>query len=98
MSRSYKKNPVYHGGGWLSKKQANKILRAKLRSADFDDPLPQRNLYRRYNEQYNINDYINWWSLRMARADWLNNQRLRNQYETENDFINHCWAKTQERK
>lgn len=98
MSRSYKKHPFYHSGGPLSKRRANKILRAKLSNSDTDFFLPQGNLYRRYAEQYEINDYISYWPLTKAKEDWQTTDRLLGRYETEADFIQQCWAKTQKRK
>lgn len=98
MSRSYKKQPFYHSGGPLSKRRANKILRAKLNNSDTDSLLPQGNMYRRYAEQYEINDYISYWPLAKAKEDWRTTDRLLGRYETEADFIQQCWAKTQKRK
>ena len=98
MSRSYKKQPFYHGGGWISKTCANKLLRARLKSSDPDMSLPKGKQYRKYVETYEINDFISYWPLDQAVADWMRFDRFQGRYSSEHDFITHCWAKNHNRK
>ena len=99
MSRSYKKIPISHSGGWLSKQSANRIVRSKIRNqADDNAVLPQKKQYRKMVEQYSINDYICYWSKEEAEKEYERSERLQKMYPNKKTFLNRCWAKQQKRK
>lgn len=100
MSRSYKKNPIFQLDGWMSKTDANRIVRAKVRRTMLDEDafLPQGNQYRRIVDQYEIKDYVSYWTLESAKQDYQVTERFHRMYPDEKTFLNKCWAKHQKRK
>lgn len=100
MSRSYKKQPIVHSGGWMSKTKANRIVRAKVRniSANDDASLPQNNYYRKFVEQYEINDFVSYYPIEAARKDYQTTDHLRNKYPDDKTFLGRHWAKNYRRK
>ena len=95
MSRSYKKTPITKGCGYgrFGKKYANRILRRNNETF-------KRSLYKRNFNSWDINDYINYFSLEDAEnyynqhkdEDWFNRR-----FKTLDDYINN-WKKYYRRK
>lgn len=59
MSRSFKKTPISKDGGRSSKwgkNQANRKIR------NYNDEIPKGGSYKKLYEQWNINDYITYWT------------------------------------
>lgn len=95
MSRSYKKTPITKGCGYgrFGKKYANRILRR-------NNEIFKRSLYKRNFNSWDINDYINYFSLEDAKEyynqhkdeDWFNIR-----FKTLDDYIDN-WKKYYRRK
>lgn len=100
MSRSYKKIPISQLSGWMSKTNANRIVRARVGRAVLDEDafLPQGNQYRRIVDQYDVKDYVSYWPLESAKKDYQVTERFHRMYPDEKTFLNKCWAKSQKRK
>ncbi len=100
MSRSYRKNPILKDGGKSSKKskrKANQLVRRKYQNIDF----PRKgNFYRRFYEQYDINDYVYYWSkedaIRFYEKESKNGYYHR-RFKTLKDFLAY-WYKLMVRK
>ncbi len=95
MSRSRKKHTILKDGGRSSKSDkqiANKIFRSKIKDLDY---LPQKSLYKRFYEQYDINDWIHYWPLEEAIKDYETAEEdsyIKKHYKTLEDFIKY-WKK-----
>ena len=69
MSRSYRKHPILKDNG-KSAKAMKKCANRKVRRTDFDD-LPQKgSKFKRYFPQYDIHDYVCYWSWKEAKRQW----------------------------
>ena len=70
MSRSYRKNPILKDGGNSSKSKkrvANQTVRRQYLDTDF--PV-KGNYYKKLFPQYDINDFIYYWSLEEAIVEY----------------------------
>ena len=74
MSRSYKKTPIVKDniGGKTGKRFANKKVRK------FKGELLKGGEYKKISESWNINDFISYYTLEDAIADW---------FEEEKDYV-----------
>lgn len=99
MSRSYRKKPILKDGGNSSKKEkrkANQSVRRKYSEIDF----PKKgNYYRRLYPQWDINDWISFWTLEEAIKDYETDKYgyWHEKYKTLDSFIAY-WYKTMKRK
>ena len=95
MSRSYRHTPIIKDNGsrkkW-AKRQANKKIRR------FKYPIANGNAYRKHYCSYDICDWAHRWTKEDAiRRYHYSGSRWwswSDDYPTEEDFINHYWAKT----
>ena len=88
MSRSYRKHPISKDGG-RSSKQQKKMANRKVRRATFDE-LPIKGAgYKKHFPQYDINDYVTYWSWQQAKEDWERNPNsyFRKHYKTLTDMF-----------
>lgn len=100
MSNSYKKTPVYKDlpSGKKGQIQANRTVRRKLKGAN---ELPQRKAYKKFYCSWEIHDWVNYWSLEDAKAQYEELQQqdwFKKKYPTEQDFLNKIWYKGYRRK
>jgi len=97
MSRSYKKftycSDGENGGATSGKKFANK----KVRKAKLDE-LPKKGKgYKKIYPQYDIRDYISYWTWEEALADFRKNPEWYKKCKTEKDFYKY-WYKMMKAK
>ena len=97
MNRSYKKTPIVkdNAGGKIGKRFANKKVRR------LKNELLKRGEYKKIYESWNINDYISYYTLEDAIADWLEEEKdyvpkkyawRHKKYKTLENWIN-AWKK-----
>lgn len=95
MSRSYKKRPFCTDGHrkstQKSKKCANKVVK------HYKKGLPNGSAYKKLFCSYDIHDYINRWSWKEARQEYLNNDFWQEEYPTLKQFYQ-FWKKYYKRK
>lgn len=104
MSRSYKKTPVYTDFSRFRtkyfKRKANHATRRLKDIGNYSD-------YKKHYNGWNIHDWVSLWTIDDARQSYQNVwwssreecwKPLWDEYENEEEFLNHHWAKYYKRK
>ena len=98
MSRSYKKTPVHKQKAWLTKKNASKILRSRMKSMKEPDNFRGKGHYKRCVNTYYMLEYVSYRSCYGARERYRCNPHLSRRYPTEDDYLMDVWEKYYFRK
>lgn len=95
MSRSYKKNPICSdrpNGAKYWKRLANKKVRKQ------NIRFSKGKKYKKVFNSWEIHDYISRWSKYQALKDLYRYKYLKEDYESEEEFLNKFWKKYYKRK
>ena len=95
MSRSYKKNPICSdrpNGAKYWKRLANKKVRKQ------NIHFSKGKKYKKVFNSWEIHDYISRWSKYQALKDLYRYKYLKEDYESEEEFLNKFWKKYYKRK
>jgi len=95
MSRSYKKHPFSTDD--TTAKWGKIFAKRKVRNLDIEEVPLNGSAYKKYYPQYNIRDWINYWSWREAVSYYRMHPEQYPEYETEKEFRNY-WEKCMRRK